>query len=190
MSVVNPLDNEDLYDVVTLGGVTSPGVVKISGHTSKENWDVKDASGQSGAAMTRKGQKPVEFTCEFFLADREEFDAWPAFRAAIESTVAGKTPKALDIYHPDLAEVGISSVVKGEVLGTLHDGKGGQTKTVKFTTYMPPRPAGGSPSGSKSKASAKAKDDPNAALKKQVEELTEQYKNTRPFTNGGGIPPR
>lgn len=188
MSVINPIDNEDLYDTIDLGGVRSPGVVTLSGHTSKENWDVKEAGGQKGASMSRKGPKPCVFKASFYLADQEDFDAWPKFRAAIESTVSGKTPKAIDIYHPDLADVGIRSVVKGEVLGAAHDGKGGQTRVVEFTEYLPPTPAGGSPKGSKT--SAQAKDDPNAELKRQVEELTQQYNDTRPFTGGGGIPRR
>lgn len=190
MSGVNLLDNEDLYDSIDLGGVRSPGVVSISGHTSKENWDVKDGAGQNGASMTRKGRKPCVFQCSFYLADRDDFAAWPAFRAAIEATVSSKAPKAVDIYHPDLADVGIKSVVKGEVKGAEYDRKGGVTRVVEFTEYMPPKPAGGSPSGSASKAGNPAKNDPNADLKRQVAELTEEYKNTRPFTNGGGIPTR
>lgn len=190
MKAPNPFDNEDLFDTIDLGGVRSPGVVTVSEHTSKENWDVADASGQKGASMVRKGRKPCVFKCSFYLADQQELDEWDAFRAAIEATVSGKTPKAVDIYHPDLADVGIKSVVKGEVLGAQHDGKGGITRVVQFTEYMPPSPAGGSPSGSKAKAGTKPQDDPNADLKREVAELTQQYADTRPFTNGGGIPRR
>lgn len=184
MSVVNAVENEYLYEAIVLGGVRSPGVVTLSGHTSKENWDVKKSNGTAGATMTRKGREPCVFKCSFYLADVEDFEAWPAFREVIESTVAGKTPKAIDIYHPDLAEVGIKAVVKGEVLGAEHDGKGGVTRVVEFTEYMPPKPATGTPSP------VPTKDDPNADLKRELAELTQQYADTRPFTNGGGIPRR
>ncbi len=124
--------------------------------------------------MTLKSQEPIEFTTTFYLADREDFAAWPAFQALIDSTVSGAKPKALDIYHPDLARNQINSVVKASVGGVVHDAKGGQTVVVKWREYFPPKPAGGSPSGSKAK-----KPDPNADVKAELAALTEQYKNTK-----------
>lgn len=171
----NPIDNEDLFDVLDLGGMKSPGVVKLSGHDSKVEWDIKEGSGQNGATMTRKGSKPVAFTASFFLATLEEQALWPAFRDLINSTVAGKTPKALDIYHPDLAANGITSVVKGSIGGVVHDGSGGQTYAVSFQQYSPPKATGGTPVGSTTK---KAVVDPDAAALAQLAALTEQYKRT------------
>ena len=169
----NPLDNPDLFDVIELAGVESPGVVKLSGHDDKTTWDVKSGSGLKGASLTRKGTPPPEFTATFFLADTDDFNDWPAFRDAINSSVTGTT-KALDIYHPDLAANGIHSVVKGTIGGTVHDGKGGQTIVVKFQVYAPPVKAAGSPSGSKSKPA----NDPNAAANAELAALTKQYQST------------
>ena len=177
MSVINPLDDPALYNVVELGGVQSPGRVTITGHDRKQGWDIKKGSGQKGATTTRSTVDPVEFTCSFYLADREDFDAWPTFLATVNSTADGAAPLALDIYHPDLAEVGITSVVKATVAGTTHDGMGGQTKVVKFLEYRPPAPARGSPKGSK--ASAKAQN-PNQAALDELARLTEEF-NTTPW---------
>lgn len=174
--MTNPLDDPALYNVVELGGVQSPGRVTITGHDRKIGWDIKKGSGQKGATVTRSSSDPIEFTCSFFLADREDFDAWPTFLATVNSTADGPTPKALDIYHPDLAEVGISAVVKATVGGTVHDGLGGQTRVIKFLEYRPPAPSRGSPSGSKS--SAKKAVDPNADLQRELEKLAQQYKDT------------
>ncbi len=171
----NPIDDPELYDVISLAGTFSPGVVTITGHDRKHGWDIKKGSGQNGATTTRSSDDPIEFTCSFKLTDVEDFDAWPAFHALINSTVASKVPVALDIYHPDLAEQDIKSVVKATVMGTVHDGLGGQTKAVKFLEYRPPKKAGGSPSGSKSISGVS---DPNAAAKAEIAKLTEQYKNT------------
>ena len=135
----NPIDDPDLYDHVELGGVQSPGIVTITGHDRKIGWDIKKGSGQSGATTTRSSDDPTEFTCSFYLADEEDFDAWPTFLATVNSTVSGQTPTALDIYHPDLAENDIKAVVKATVMGSVHDGKGGVTKVVKFLEYRPPR---------------------------------------------------
>lgn len=175
--MTNPIDDPDLYDHIELGGVQSPGVVTLSGHDRKIGWDVKKGNAQSGATTTRTCDEPTEFSASFYLVDEEEFAQWATFLDVINSTVAGKTPSGLDVYHPDLAENGITSVVKATVMGTVHDGKGGQTRVVKFLEYKPPRPAGGSPKGSKAGAAAKAPD-PNQAALDEIARLTAAYQQT------------
>ena len=169
----NPVTDEELYQGIVLAGKRSPGKVTLSGHDRKINWDVKEGSGQSGASTTLKSIPLVEFTATFYLADQDDFDAWPAWIALVESTVSGPTPKALDVYHPDLAANHITSVVKGSVGGAVHDGKGGITYAVKLQEYKPPKTKGGSPLGSQAK-----KADPNAAANKEIEDLTAKYKET------------
>lgn len=174
----DPVDDEEIFDHIKLAGVLSPGVVTISGHDRKVDWDNKQAKGQKRATSELKGIPLVEFTCDFYLADQEERAEWPAFLDLINSTVAGPTPKALDIYHPDLAEQDIKSVVKVKTVGTKHDGKGGVNKVVIFQEYGPPTPKGGSPSGSSSSKRETDKTDPNAAAKAELAALTAQYQNT------------
>lgn len=177
MTMINPLDHEDIYNAIVLAGRRSPGVVTLSGHDRKIGWDIKKGNGQSGASMTRTSEDPIEFTCAFRLADREDFDAWPAFDGLIRSTVSGPTPKALDVYHPDLVMNGITSVVLSSFGGVLHDGKGGQTITVKLLEYRPPKSKGGSPNGSKTKPKG-VTPDPNQAALDELARLTQQYKDT------------
>ncbi len=165
--------SDDLYDFIIIAGVKTPGVVKLTGHDRKVNWDVKAGAGQSGATTTLKDVPPIEFTAAFYLADLEEFNAWAEVDTLIRSTVSGAKPKALDIYHPDLATNGITSVVLASFGGAIHDGKGGQTVTVKLQEYKPPKPKGGSPVGSKTKGP-----DPNAAANAELAALTNQYKQT------------
>ena len=173
---INPLDQPDAYDHVILGDELSPGVVKLSGHNREIGWDIKKGSGQSGATTTRSSDDPVRFTCAFTLSDRDDFDAWPAFLEVAKSTISGAAPKALAIYHPDLAENGIQAVVLAKVLGTVHDGVGGQVRSLEFLEYRPPVKKGGTPKGAK--ASAKAPD-PNQAALDELARLTKQYQETR-----------
>lgn len=173
----NPIDNEALYDKIILAGSISPGKVVLSGHDRNIDWDVQNANGAQGARTRLKGGAPAEFTATFFLmvdptSDEDEYTQWDAFQTLIDSTILGKTPTALEIYHPDLARNGIKSVVKKTVGGMVHDGKGGSSVAVKFLEYFPPKPVGGSPSGSKNK------NDPNADLKKELDGLTTQYQQT------------
>lgn len=179
MAEPNPNVDEDLYKSIIIGGMFSPGQVTLSGHDRKIDWDVKAASGQQGASTTLKGIPLIEFTAAFYLADDEDFNAWPAFQAHVESTINGAAPVAMDCYHPDLAANKITSVVLSHMGGVVHDKKGGQTITVKFQEYKPPKPKGGSPNGSKAKKTAAP--DPNAAANAELAALTEEYKNT-PWT--------
>lgn len=182
-TVPNPVDFPELYEGMYLAGVLSPGKLTLSGHDRVVDWDIKKGSGQSGATMTKRGEDPIEFTATFYLVQDvsqgiDDFEAWPAFLDLINSTVNGKTPKALEVYHPDLIANDIKSIVKKSVGGVVHDGKGGQTITVKFIEYRPPKKAGGSPSGSGTKPKKANAPDPNQAAQDEIARLTEQYKKT------------
>ncbi len=175
----NPVDDEDLFDAIELAGQRSPGFIKsITGHERKVNWDVKDGNGQSGASSTLKSIPLRTPSVTFYLADDEDTDAWPAFRELCYSTISGAKPKALDIYHPDLAATGIRSVTLGSMGGVAHDGKGGQTITVVFQEYALPKPKGGAATGSSSSAKKNAAPDPNAAANAELARLTKQYQDT------------
>lgn len=179
----NPLDDEELYESIVLAGVASPGRVTLSGHDRVIGWDVKKGAGQSGATTTRTSEDPVEFTCTFYLVKDvsqgiDDFQAWPSFLKVLRSTVAEKEPKALDVYHPDLASNDIKSVVLKSVGGTVHDGKGGQTIAVKLLEYRPPKPKGGTPKGSKTTAKKTTAPDPNQAALDELARLTKQYQAT------------
>ena len=172
----NPITNEELFNVLTVGGVNSPGVVTISDNKFVVDWDVKEAKGQTGATTTMNAVKLKRFTATFYLCDQEEFDAWPDFDRLLRSTVI-PSPKAISVYHPDVARQGIDSAVLEEIGGVVHDKRGGQTYAVKMIEYRPPRKSGGSPKGSSSKASSAA-NDPNAAALAELRALTQQYKDT------------
>lgn len=165
---VDPINDPELFDHIELAGSVSPGVVTLTGHDRKINWDVKDGAGQTGASTTLKNMPLTEFTASFYLADEEDIGQWPAFRELINSTISGPKPKALDIYHPDLQSNKIKMVVLSNFGGVVHDKKGGQTIAVKFQEYCPPKPKGGSPKPA----------DPNAAANAELAALTKQYQAT------------
>lgn len=173
--------DESLYDAILAAGVRSPGVVTLSGHDRVIGWDVKEGPGQSGASMTRKGAKPVEFTATFYLVSDQSIGVdqvadWWAFQEVLESTVSGSKPKPIDIYHPDLAARGITSVVLSSLGGVVHDGKGGQTIAVKLIEYFPPKPSGGTATGSRNKKPTIP--DPDAEAKAELAALTKKYEAT------------
>jgi hypothetical protein len=170
-------ENEIIYNSIVVGGVRSPGVVTLRGHKRSVAWDVKGGGAQDGASTTRKGKVPSRFTASFYLVDDpvlgvNELIEWTVFSIVLRSTFEQTAAKALDIYHPDLADNGIKSVVVEEVGGLEHDGKGGANVTVAFLEYAPPKPKPASkPSGSKTGSDPKKKPDPNAAAKAELAAL-------------------
>jgi hypothetical protein len=186
---MNPMDHGESYDSIELAGRRSPGIVTLSGHDRNHKWDVKDADGAGGASTTYKGESVSQFTASFYLvkdpvAGADDFADWEPFARLIRSSIpnSGK-PKALKIYHPDLAMPGIeiSSVCAQSIGGLQHDGKGGATVDVKFLEFRPPKKKGGSPTTTKGSAAAKtggdpAKPDPNADLKAQIVPLLAEAK--------------
>jgi uncharacterized membrane protein YgcG len=106
-------------------------------------------------------------------------------------------PMALDIFHPQLDGLGISSVVVKQRSNPQPDGKGGATVKLKFLQYSPPKkkPGNGKPKGSKSGGTSGGgadggggknggptdqgkpkKPDPNQKLKDEVDDLTDELK--------------
>src|SRR5690606_10891447 len=132
--------------------------------------------GQTGAVTVNRGPANGGFTATFYLADETDVAGWDSFSALIASTVEGPKPKALSVYHPDLARNKITDVVV-ESLGILnHDGKGGANVTVKFLDFRPPKPK----PAKKAAAGAPAKRerlDPNAARKAELAALLEQARS-------------
>lgn len=183
--MANPIDHDRLYDVLVVAGQASPGTVKLSGHDRKTPWDKKKADGQKGAKLTRKGDEPVEFTATFYLTrdaltgedDWAEWDEW--VQILIDSRDS-PTPKALDVYHPDLAApaIDVSSVVVARIGGAVHDGTLGTTIAVDFIENRPPKEASGGPAGSKAKKADPKKPDPDAARLAELDRLTNVYANT------------
>lgn len=175
---INPIENEALYDSILLAGVRSPGKVTLSGHDRLINWDVKSGPSLAGASTTIKDRPPIQFTASFYLVKDDahgidDLAEWADFYTIIYSSVSGTTPKALDIYHPDLVWNGIFSVCLAKFGGVVHDGKGGQTISITFQEYKPPKKQGGSPAGSKT-----GKPDPDKAAQDEIDRLTKQYAKT------------
>jgi hypothetical protein len=169
--VSDPISHPYLYDSIILDGVTSPGVVTISGHKRAQEWDIKKGSGQDGGSTERKGTPVAQFTLTFELVNDPErgnqIDAWDLFQPVIERSTSGAAPVALRIEHADLARLGITEVVNGGIGGMLHDGKGGATVTWDALEYRPAKAKGGAPTANK----AADPNDPNAAAKAALNAL-------------------
>jgi hypothetical protein len=181
-----PFDNASALDVLVIGTKITPGVVTLSGHDRKKNWDTQKAKGNVGATNILNGDDPGEFDASFYLAgdgentnfeESDDFARWEEMQAYIESTTNGPKPFALPIFHPDLARQKYTEIINGGVGGLVHDGKGGATVKVHFVEYRPAKKkvatkAIGKPSGAGgAQFGPPPPPDPNQAAKDELAQL-------------------
>jgi len=191
----NPIDDVEVYSVIVLAGIQSPGHVTLSGAALKNRWEEKEGDGQDGDTSTLKGRANAHFTCSFELWDEPElgvdhFAGWDAFLPTLLASTEVEPLAALDIYHPDLARLRIGAVQVEEVGQLKYDGMGGATVEVKFLEFRPPKPKSGTPGGSKGGTpgggppgagtaggtAGGAPPDPNADAKAEIDALVEEAK--------------
>ncbi len=168
--VPTPVDTPDLWDSIILAGIKSPGIAEVTGGDREFGWEAKKSQGSDGATTTQGGAGLAKPKVKFLLWKEpgkvDHFEAWnmvflPLLHSSQKAVAAkkttttqvvahaGKPPHALDIYHPDLAANGIRSVVVDNIGQLVDEGKGLSSCAVSFLEFRPPKPAGGTPGGSK-----------------------------------------
>lgn len=171
----SPETHPDLYKSVIIGGLASPGTVTFKQCEREHRADNKHPAGATGAVQSTKGPGLVEkFEAEFYLADLEDVDGWDTFSAMLSASAETPKPKALSIYHPDLARLKITDVIVRAVGIMQYDGLGGAKVSCKFDEYKPVKARPVSTAAAKKKAAA---NDPNAARKKELADLLEKAKH-------------
>lgn len=167
----SPYTHPNLYKTLVVGGSPSPGKVTLSGHDREHRWEVRAPKGAEGDLVINHGKATSKFTASFFLADLEDIEAWDDWVRPLVTSAESQAPKALTVYHPDLARNKITDAVVENVGGIVHDPKNGATVTVKFIEY---RAKKARPSVNPVASKAAKKDDPNAKIKAELAALVEQ----------------
>ena len=185
---MNPVANPEAYDVIILAGQRSPGVCKIGRPKREEGWDEQKPKGTDGAETVPTGRPLAKFGVEFKVwieDDVDGFAEWETFAKLCTLPVKKGAEKALDIYHPQLAAIGVSSVVVKAWSAPEPDGKGGGVAFVDFLEYRPSKPKDASkPKGSEA-AKKKAADgsdlpDPNQDKKDELKRLEDELRSGGP----------
>lgn len=187
ISAATPQTCPDVYRAILLGTQWSPGVVVLSNHDRKKEWDVQSAKGSTGASSKRNGDPVGTFTATFTLAGDEDdedgqndYVRWEAFQLLLESIVDGDTSSTLPIYHPDLALQHFTEVSVARIGGRTWDATGMATHAVDFIEYRPPKAkpvAKATPKAAGATSPTKgvpAKPDPNAQRKREVAALLDE----------------
>lgn len=146
----NPIKNPQGWDTVSISGVNTPGLAKLSEPVRAYEWDVKVGKGAFGSTTTFTGRVPARFTMELTLWREEHFaDLEDLYsRLKYDPTKIAFNPAtgyfsgitAFDIYHPSLVAVNIKSVVVEKIGAPVHQGKGVYTASFSFIEFYPPPP--------------------------------------------------
>lgn len=143
--MMNPLVEN--HDYITINGVRSPGVARVTGAERVAKWDEQAGMGASGATLTYGGESLAEITVGFELWEDSHFLAWDAFSTfLVPPKILGMAkPIAYELRHPILDELRISAVVFMSRTQLTEDGETGKYKcTAKWKEYRAPKPIVGS----------------------------------------------
>lgn len=146
-------DRDYQQDYIILGSEQSPGVCSIVNAASIRDWEQRKGYGLSGASTVYTGDSLSEFEIEFSIWDSADlngamFTKWYRFAQVLKKVPRGQRPRSLFIWHPFLAEIGISEVVVTNVGQFVQDRETGLfTKRVKFLEYRAPLPILAKPKG-------------------------------------------
>lgn len=148
----DPITQPRTWDKVQIGGVESPGTCVVSEFKRAHEFDIKKGKGSLGATITFVGRPPAKGNVKFSLWAQDQFQEWEEFRKLLKYDPTKKAVQAIDIYHPSLKDIDITSVVTESIGNIVPEGKGMYSCTVEFLEYFPPPPASAvsTPSGSKS----------------------------------------
>lgn len=148
---LDPINNPEAWDKITIGGVLSPGICKVSGFKRKHDFDRKKGKGASGETLTFVQKPAAEGSIKFLLFESIHFLEWQKFRDALKYDPTKRAVSPVDIYYPALDDLGIKAVVTSSIGMVEPEGKGLYSITVEFIEYNPPPPvsAVSTPKGSK-----------------------------------------
>lgn len=130
----------DVWDTLTLGAVTLPGVSRLT--IARElKIDEKDAKGKNAAKLTVQGVKNASGTIKNVISTTEELVALQAALAQLEPKAGKGEPVPFDVVHPVATLRGLVSVLVTKVSGPeLVDGL--MTTTLDWKQFeVPAKPA-------------------------------------------------
>lgn len=142
----NPIDNP--IDKAKVGGMYTPGLCEVVGASSPRDWAEFRGYGLSGATVRFRGIKLSHFSLRIRLYSVEDWNDWHAFKPIVDKPPLGKRPRAIDISHPLLEDLGIRSAVVEDVGQPDEDDDGAWTIEVKLIEFRKPKLTLSTPEGS------------------------------------------
>ena len=135
-------------DHITLAGQRSPGVADLTDTLSDSDIQERKGYGLGGAYAVYKGLKIAYPKVTIKLVTSQHWDDWHAWRPLIARPPTGRRPRALDIWHPILEDLGITSVLVKSYTQPTQTGDGEWSVVITFVEYRRPQRALVTPDGS------------------------------------------
>lgn len=156
-------------DKCILRGAVSPGLAEIRNCKREHKYDRVAGYAQDSAIAIYRGRPPAGFDIVLTLITPKDYADWQTFRAIALSAPIGPNSKALDVYHPFLAELGIMACVIEAVSIPENNGNGLYTVTISAVEWKRPKPALAKPDAASAAPAGADKFD------LIIEQLTGQY---------------
>lgn len=115
---LDPFSNPGAWDAIVIAGQQAPGILLMPGGIEFKRafaWDQKKGKGTLGATATFVGQPLAKGTIKLVFWTQAHFVAWSQFVPLLKYDPTKVAPQAVDIYHPALADVDITSVIIEEI---------------------------------------------------------------------------
>lgn len=151
----------DFLDFIVINGDPCPGKCTVQKPNSPRGWDERQGYGMSGATLAPKGDPLAKFSVLVEIWSGTDYLIWKEFCAkhftknVVKGGGLGSPPRALGIYHPELAAppISISEVVVEDIISNGQDEDGLWSWEIKFIQYRAPvkitqKPTGAVPAAS------------------------------------------
>ena len=104
----------------------------------KYKWDSKAGKGAQGETLTYTMRHAARGTFRFWLYTGLHFVLWEGFRPAFLYDPTKQNTQAVSIFHPCLADLGISAVICESLMPAMHQGAGLWMIEVELAEWNPP----------------------------------------------------
>lgn len=184
-AALDPVGNPQAWDTVTVAGMKSPGLIPKGGLRCprKFKWDTKEGKGAQGGTSTFVGRPLPDGSLKLQFWLTAHFLEWSFFLPLLKYDPTKRAPSAVDIYHPSLADLDISSIVVDEIGNIEHAGDGLYEVEVKFHEYSPPPKASAVSTPTKSKDGPDPFDQAAAGLSTLGQKVQDRLKYTTGLIN-------
>lgn len=138
----------DPVDYIVLAGLRSPGIATIEGAETPRNFDERRGFGVSFASLRFRGVSLARFKVLLRLYTEKHWDDWHEWKSIVARPSSESNPRRgpiqrltappMEIEHPILSDLGITSVVVENVVQPTQTDDGEWTIEIRCIEYRAP----------------------------------------------------
>lgn len=129
-------DNPDAWDTLTIGGVTLPGLCKVTCSKGRKI-DVKDGPGTDGSYNTDQGYQGAKISIDWKIWTADQWHARRKGLALVDPAPTKSDAKALTVGHPIFSDRNIQAIQITNVAGP-DDEDGARVYKITAIEFRPP----------------------------------------------------